>query len=213
MKKLFFETKGRIYPDDGKVVLLDFGHGANTKGKQSPDWKEEPQLLEWLYVREIGEILIKMLETDKKSYHIINPETKDISLKERVKRANQFEPKNSFLISLHGNAAGDGRKAHSASGIEVFTSKGVTGSDTIASSFLANCQLFLPKWKIRTDFYSDNDADKEKDFDILALTRMPAILPEMGFYTNEEECKLMNKKETKIAFAKTLFVTILEAKK
>jgi N-acetylmuramoyl-L-alanine amidase len=67
-------------------VLLDNGHGINTPGKCSPD----KSLLEYKWAREMVDLLIK--EFAKYNIQAIKlvPENIDISLRERVNRANKF---------------------------------------------------------------------------------------------------------------------------
>lgn len=209
MSNLFEVNKVLDNNDSPYAVLLDLGHGQNTKGKRSPVWEDGSQLLEWEYNRRIGKHLVNMLIENRINFIVISPESIDIPLKVRVQRANDFAKANkrfkTFFISLHGNADPSG-KGH---GIEVWTSVGQTKSDLIATIFMKQVDKFMKDWSVRRDF-SDGDADKEAQFYVLKHTSMPAILPEMGFYSNEKECKKMMDINTHHLFAKTLLKTILE---
>ncbi len=209
MKHLFEITKVLDNADSKFAVLLDFGHGQNTAGKRSPVWNDGSQLFEWEYNRKVGKQLVNMLIENRINFFIVSPESLDISLKTRVQRANDFAVANkklkTFFISLHGNADPSG-KGH---GIEVWTSVGQTKSDPIADIYMDQVKNIMKGWAVRRDF-SDNDSDKEAHFYVLKHTSMPAILPEMGFYSNEEECKKMMNQNTQYLFAKTLFRTIIE---
>ena len=68
------------------IVLLDNGHGVNTSGKCSPD----KTLLEYKWCRDIVDRLI--IELNKLGIRSIKlvPEDIDISLKERIRRVNQY---------------------------------------------------------------------------------------------------------------------------
>ena len=68
------------------IVLIDNGHGKNTKGKCSPD----KSIYEWEYTREIACRLYKRLLIEGIEAILITPEEKDISLTERVKREKKF---------------------------------------------------------------------------------------------------------------------------
>ena len=67
-------------------ILLDNGHGENTPGKRSPDGK----LREYLYAREIASMVYDELYNRDYDVELLVPETTDISLSERCKRANKF---------------------------------------------------------------------------------------------------------------------------
>ena len=169
------------------IVLLDNGHGSliagtyQTSGKRSPQWENKSQLFEGEFNRAIVNGLIEELTRLKIPYVNIAPEYTDISLETRVKRANKYATKNSFYLSIHSNAGG-------GNGVEIFTSVGLTLSDSIATIFGEEFQKLFPNKKLRTDF-TDKDMDKEKNFFVLNKTLMPSILTENFFMDNEDECK------------------------
>lgn len=66
------------------IVLLDNGHGINTPGKCSPD----KRLLEYKYAREIVSRIHRELEKEGIKSYVLTPEEEDITLRERVTRAN-----------------------------------------------------------------------------------------------------------------------------
>ena len=66
------------------IILLDNGHGENTPGKQSPDGL----LKEYAYTREIVQRIYSSLKDLGYNPYILVPETNDIPLSTRVKRAN-----------------------------------------------------------------------------------------------------------------------------
>ena len=76
------------------VVILDNGHGENTKGKCSPD----KRLYEWEWTREIACRLHNLLIENEIEVQLLVPEDKDISLTERVKREKKItkETKNTY---------------------------------------------------------------------------------------------------------------------
>jgi N-acetylmuramoyl-L-alanine amidase len=168
-----------------KIVLLDNGHGGfiageyMTKGKTSPLWYDGTQLFEGEFNRAIVNGIINELTKLKIPYVNIAPELENISLKERIKRANEY--KDSVYISVHSNAGG-------GSGFEAYTSVGETQSDVYATYFYDEFTKEFPTLKARTDF-SDGDADKESLFYVLRKTNMPAVLTESFFMDNFHECK------------------------
>ncbi len=169
------------------LVLLDNGHSGlingeyQTLGKRSPIWNNGSQLFEGEFNRAIVARIIESLTSLGVSYINITPEMRDIRLITRIKRANDFYTSNCFYLSIHSNAGG-------GKGFEVFTSRGNSQSDKIATLFGKEFKKTFPNKRLRTD-YSDGDLDKEAGFSILKRTRMPAILTENFFMDNEDECK------------------------
>ena len=99
-------------------VLIDNGHGIDTKGKRSPDGR----LREYAYAREIAIRLQTALGNNVESERIVK-EDEDIDIRVRVERANKlYEQFNrqAILVSIHCNAAGDGSKWMTARGWSVF---------------------------------------------------------------------------------------------
>ena len=168
--------------------LLDNGHGGvidglyQTAGKRSPKWSDGRILYEGEFNRSIINRLIEKLTVERIDYVNIAPEYEDISLNERVRRANVFhEQSDCIFLSVHSNAGG-GR------GYEIYTSKGHTKSDDVATLFFNQFKKEFPEAKMRKDT-SDGDIDKEANFYVLEHTKMPAVLSENFFMDNENECK------------------------
>lgn len=182
--------KQRIMP------LLDNGHGQNTPGKRSPIWTNGTQLLEWEFNRDIVRRIAAKLDDMAIRYEILTPETNDVSLQERCRRANEYQQmyNNCVLFSIHGNAGG-------GTGWECYTSKGTTKADEIATLLYQEVEKQFPGWKIRKDF-ADGDADKEANFYILRHTICPAVLTENFFMDNEKDCKLMLSEDGRERIAK-----------
>lgn len=167
------------------MILLDPGHGFNTPGKRSPLWPDGSQLFEWEFSRDVVKRIERKLAVKEIPSRIIVPEAKDISLRTRVSRINALYAKHpdSFLISVHGNAA----KGY---GWEAFTTKGQTASDILATFLYTQAKVWLPKYRLRCD-YTDNDPDKEEDFYILYNSKCPAVLTENLFYDEYDQCQFM----------------------
>lgn len=165
----------------GKIFLLDPGHGRDTKGKRSDKWEDGSQLFEWEFTRAIVDRIVRWAPIFGLECTNLVPEDEDVSLTERVRRANLYGGRGVVYVSIHANAGG-GR------GIEVFTSPGQTASDTIATVFINKLMSIYPAMHKRADM-SDGDPDKEARFYVLTKTAMPAILTENLFMDNERECK------------------------
>ena len=170
-------------------ILIDNGHGIQTKGKRSPDG----QLLEYAYTRELARQIVTTLKARGYDAELLVPEDDDIPLSERVRRINEicltYEPScpaptghpDVILISLHLNAAGDGTKWMNATGWSCYTCKGQTESDRLADCLYKAAEQILENQVIRTDYARDGDPDWEENFYILRHTLCPAVLTENFF--------------------------------
>ena len=169
-----------------KIILLDNGHGQETPGKRSPLWKDGRQLFEWEFNRDmVRRIILKCEHTGIRAVKLV-PETFDVSLEERCKRANLWYDRcngNCIVVSIHANAGG-------GTGFEVYTSPGQTKADPIATKLIGQLQQDFPEIKMRKDV-ADGDPDKEAGFYILKHTKAPAILAENLFMDNEADCQLL----------------------
>lgn len=187
--------------------LLDNGHGGVVNGVYTtcPNYDaSNPSTFKKMYVHpdgtkiyegEFNRLVVnriaKKLKNKGIDYTVLVPEKEDVSLKERVRRANSHYAidRSCVFISIHGNAFNT--KAH---GLEVFTSVGQTKSDAIAERFINEAETMFPNKAIRVDL-TDGDKDKEANFYVLRKTNCPAILTENFFFDNLEEAKFMLSEE------------------
>ena len=167
-------------------ILLDPGHGSNTPGKRSPDGR----FLEYRFNRDIALDVQKQLTLSGYDATILVPEDYDVSLRARTERVNTWCQKlgkrHVCLVSIHANAAGNGRQWMTARGWCCYTSRGQTAGDHLADSLYQAALLCLPGHKIRRD-YSDGTPDWESDFTILKNTLCAAALTENLFYDNPDD--------------------------
>lgn len=184
------------------IILIDNGHGIETPGKRSPDGRFK----EYLWNREVAEILCDILCDDGFDARLLVPETNDVSLKTRVNRANKVwkEEGDCILISIHANAAGDGSRWMQARGWSCYTTMGQTESDRLAERMYDSFRTEFPDARFRTE-RADGDQDYEADFYILRKTRCPAVLLENWFYDNREECAFLLRQDTKEHVAMAAF--------
>lgn len=206
--------------------LLDNGHGGliNDNGKEiyttAPNHTNNPNTWKKMYIHEDGtkiyegdfnrkvvDKLTKMLIHEQITYKLICPELEDISLGERVRRADELHRihKNCIFVSVHGNAG-------KGTGFEVFTSVGQTKSDEIAEVFIKEMEKIFPNKTKRVDL-SDGDQDKEAQFYVLRKTDCPAILTENFFMDRLDDCKLMLSDEGQMKIAQAHFNAILKVEK
>ena len=179
----------------GQLMIIDPGHGGLnakgeylTKGKQAEH--EEFTFLEGVWNRAVAWTLAHEMYCSQRSYAIIAAEDTDVSLTNRVKRAAtllQIAPSsiNPYLLSIHGNAFSE----ESVNGVEAYTSPGFTKADPLAAIVLN--ELSKLGWRMRLN---GRELDKEARFTMVTgpeKAGIPAILAEIGFYTNLEQTKEM----------------------
>ena len=190
-------------------ILIDNGHGIQTKGKRSPDGK----LLEYAYTRELARQIVTTLKARGYDSELLVPEDDDIPLSERVRRINAhcqaLGKTNVILISIHVNAAGDGSKWMNATGWSAYTCKGQTQSDKLAECLYQAAIKNFPGRRIRTD-YSDNDPDWEENFYILRKSHCAAVLNENFFMDNKSDLEYLQSRAGKQAIVDTHVEGIIE---
>ena len=163
------------------VILIDNGHGENTAGKRSPDWR----LLEWKYSREIAAEVVKRLKTMDYNAQQLVTEENDISLGTRCKRVNDickhFGASNVLVVSVHCNAAGADGKWHDARGWQACVSLNAsTKSKQLA------CYLFDAAQNEGLKMRSPKPGQKwwAQNLAICRDTNCPAVLTENLFQDN-----------------------------
>lgn len=180
------------------LILIDNGHGSNTAGKRSPDGR----LLEYKYTREIAKLVVSRLRNSGYNAELLVPEVYDVPLLERVHRVNvkcqSLGKENVLVVSIHCNAAGDGKKWMNATGWEIWTSEGRSESDNLAEWILRMAELGFPN-RVRVWKHEEGERDKEKNFTILKSTLCPAVLTENFFMDSKEDVNYLLSDEGKKA--------------
>ena len=195
------------------IVILGTAHLGTTPGKCSPDKK----FRECEFSREIVQKIKQELEANGVTTFIdylpLEPNDqmkastyKQEQSKELIWRVNyvnnlcsKYGANNCLYVSVHVNAAGMGTNWMNARGWLVYTSKGNTKSDTLATCLYKESKELLPS--VRSDF-SDGDPDYESDFYVLAKTKCPAVLTENLFQDNKADVEFLTSEEGKNAIVK-----------
>lgn len=174
------------------MIVFDFGHSKKTLGKRSAIREDGTRYFEYEGNRKIGYLVMSKLDNLGIKYELcLDPEDEnDKSLQARVATANQICKKygkdKCLFISLHSNACGSSEEwKDNARGWSVYTSKGSTKSDKIATIFYKVAENKLPKYgmTLRKDM-SDGEPDYDENFYVLKYTDCPAILLEQLFFTS-----------------------------
>ena len=175
-------------------ILIDNGHGENTKGKRSPDGT----LMEYSYTRDVARGVEHALKQRGYDAERIVHEVIDVPLSERTRRVNEWcgrlGASKVLLVSIHVNAAGNGEGWMNARGWSAYTHKGRTKSDKLADALYAAAEKNFPGRPIRKD-NSDGDPDWEENFYILTKTKCAAVLTENFFMDNEKDVQFLKSAE------------------
>lgn len=191
-------------------ILIDNGHGYDTAGKRSPYsmYKVEPavEFYEYKWNREIAKPIVDELVKRGYDAELLVKEDNDVTLSERARRVNEYCKKlgtsNVLLVSVHANAAGNGRSWLNARGWCAFTTKGTTKSDKFAECLYNEAEKNFKGMTIRKDM-SDGDRDWEANFTIIYKSLCPAVLTENFFYDNLDDVKYILSEEGRNAVIKT----------
>lgn len=171
--------------------MLDNGHGGRqagqymtppSKGRKSPKW-DQGVYYEGVGNRWMVNRIVEILERNDVPYYIVVPELIDVSLSERVQRADSYwleAGREAYLASFHSNGGG-------GTGFEIWTSPGQTLSDPLATRFYGDVEKgFQGEIRMRPGL-GDGDPDKEAKFTLLTDTRCPAFLFEWLFMDRKED--------------------------
>lgn len=187
-------------PDtDGKVVVVvDAGHGGNDPGAIYPAGSKNPEAVEKELTLDIAKKVRDNLE--KAGVYVVMTREGDSypTLKERAELANSISA--DLFISVHINAM-DNRDE--IDGAQVYYHKDSYFGKKLAKLVQKN---ILDYTKL-----SDKNVQDGSSFYVLKNTKMPAILAECGFITNEGDRNYIKSEKGRQALADAISDGVLEA--
>lgn len=173
------------------IVLIDNGHGRETRGKCSPDQR----LREWKYTREIAKEVVVRLSQHEVNAQLLTPEDGDIAITERCRRANNIYRhfgKDILLVSIHCNAKGADGQWHEARGWQACVSLNASArSKQLASHIFDAAQA--QGLKMRSP--RPNQKWWQQDIGICRDSLCPAVLTENLFQDNVKDVDFMLSEE------------------
>jgi len=173
-----------------KRIVIDPGHGDTDSGAVSIDGLRESDV--------VLSIAYKVRDILKHSFDVFMTRDSDtfVSLNYRSSYANNLGDVAAF-VSIHCNSA----SSTSATGWEIFTSKGETEADKLAASI---GKRYASKFTIPARGL------KEANFSVLQHTNMPAVLVECCFLSNAEEAKWISSDEIQQQHAEAIADGIID---
>ena len=199
-------------------IVVDYGHGGMIDGKYQTAGKqycftdhEDYWIGEGITNRKTAAFLIKLAlrsgirvwDCVKKCEWTRDPEWTELeqtdpSLGSRVTYANEGERRKAIYLSLHSNAIGSSSTGPSLSarGVVMYTSEGQTSADPIAESITEAFKKHVaPDVPVRRGDRADGDQDAEAQFYVLRKTVAPAVLGEVGFFTNINDARFLDSEQ------------------
>lgn len=170
-------------------ICIDPGHGGKDSGAVSHDLEEQSSNLI------IASLVYSYLSGRMTPCFMTRFSDVFVTLDGRCKIANEKQA--SHFVSIHANAAENTR----AEGFEIFY--GSESSKAFAESVYKKVQSFFPKMKFR--------GIKPGPFYVLKYTKMPSILIECGFVSNEKDALLLKDENHQILMAQAIAEGILDA--
>ena len=180
-----------------RIVCLDPGHGGSDPGALGPNGLKESQMALDVCLR-IRKILLPFVD-------VIMTRTNDkfVTLSNRAKIANDARAEK--FLSYHFNSA----ESPTAHGWEIFTTRGVTSSDALASAIGVRQTAGFPNQRQRADF-ADGDIDKEANFAVLRKTNMSAVLIEGEFIHTDKGADFINQPDNRQKMAEVAAYGLLD---
>jgi N-acetylmuramoyl-L-alanine amidase len=174
------------------LVILDDGHGNDTKGKRTPFFEDGTFMIENDFNKEVVMLIFDNLKNMPDiDVTFTAPEKYDVPLSTRIRRANQswkdhknyFGEENSrcILISVHANAYGTGNSFNTGKGVETYCCSIPPEERILAETIHKH---------LKGGTTQIDRGVKETCFAILK-GNMTSCLVECAFMTNEVEAKLL----------------------
>lgn len=220
------ETAGKF---ELKKIVIDPGHGGHDPGAVRRGVQEKQIVLD------IGLRLKRLIES-KSSWEVVMTRDSDkyITLQRRTEIANQYLADSTLFISIHCNA----HRSSAGRGLETYVFN-MKASDAEAAALAkrenATAKMDLAYilshcYHVGTELYSSEAAQrvqsllvrrlgfrnrgvKSAPFYVLAGTRMPAMLVELGFVSNYYDRKKLQSASFRQSAAEALFDAISDFNK
>jgi N-acetylmuramoyl-L-alanine amidase len=155
---------------EGKVVALDAGHGGSDPG--AVNLNPVHQLYEKDMDRSVADVLKAKLEGDGAKVVDIRPGDENTGLYERANRANASGA--DILISIHHNSA----------------TGGVNGSETYFAGAAGQKLASALNPRLSSGLgTADRGSRQETGFVMTRLPKMPSVITEGSFVTNDAEAQ------------------------
>ena len=190
------------------IILIDNGHGFETKGKASPDGKYQ----EWAWAREMAGMIMRELRQLGQDARRLVPEREDVPINSgadsRVKRVNTicdlYGKENVILVSIHSNAGptNDGQWHDGKwSGFVAEVSLNASAQSKLLADFIWARAIEAGLKGNRSFTDAPGKRFIQQNLGICRDTKCPAVLTESAFHDTHEGVKLLTESKQRIALA------------
>ena len=210
------------------TVVIDPGHGGSDHGAKSRIFKRKGRILEKDLTLKLAKKIKKHLSKRYTTY-LTRSLDRDVSLDQRAQLAEKV--KADLFVSIHINAnekrgaSGfetyylDNHTDKAVKKIEEVENKNVDGSQAVVNQILAELVITstAPASKklsniihrnlnkrVKRKFRIKDRGVKPGLFYVLALTKIPAVLLEAGFITNNKDLKMLKSDKFQEKYAKAV---------
>lgn len=183
-----------------KIVVIDAGHGGMDEGTASPDRK----CIEKVYTLRVSKRLCKLLEEENIEVYTTRDNDKTVSKKARITLAKK--KKADLLISIHCNASTFGD--YTSCGMETLYSERKLKNAKITNKRLA--KLLLDNMAASAKL-EERKIIRREDLYLLHHSKVPTVIVELGYITNENDMKYIMKEKGQKELAQGICNGILEA--
>lgn len=164
------------FVSDKKTVCIDPGHGGSSVGASLGNRYEKDDTLKLsLLVRDVLE---------EKGYTVVmtRDDDSDVSLSERCKIA--VKAKASLFVSIHRNAS----TSKDATGVEMWVHSSSPTDDILLAQNILDCFDSL-NLTVNRGIHTGYREGEDMNYYINRNTKMPSVLAEIGFISNEADNK------------------------
>ncbi len=171
-------------------IVLDAGHGGKDQGTCSGDVLEKDinlsvvEKLAWVLEEHGIEVILTRVDDTK------------VGLEERAAFANGKEA--DLFVSIHCNFCEDDAGVR---GLECYYQDGSSGGENLAKNIVM---------RMDEEEKVECRGIRTANYRVLRKTNMPAVLVELGYFSNRTECGLLAEEEYQALLAKRIAEGILE---
>lgn len=175
--------------DDRVVIVLDAGHGGRDQGTSAGEVLEKDINLR------LSERLAGILEDADMKVLLTRTDDTKVGLEERAKYANEQEA--DFFVSIHCNYCEDDAGVN---GLECYYREDSEEGRALAEQVVE---------AVQSDGAIPCRGTRTANFRVLTRTDMPAVLVEIGYLSNRDECAKLTEESYQKLLAEKLAAGIL----
>ena len=185
------------------IILIDNGHGFDTKGKWSPDKKYQ----EWAWSRDMAALIAGELKRRGYDARLLVPERNDIPIKTRVKRVNEicdrYGKYNVILLSIHSNANSSDGQWHDGqwSGFTANVSLNASENSKLLADFIWARAIEVGLKGNRAVLEKPGKRYIAQNLGMCRDTKCPAVLTESAFHDTRDGVRTLTERKQTIMLA------------